>query len=484
VSLIVLMFTLSSYLVPLGCNLNFFKLASISANLTNVKNVGCMLYSKPVTQPTTTLNIPKYSSLPVIQPTASPLNYTSSALPETPNPYVLTNPAPSHGVTLAEKRWTDYDSSRPVYANPAVTPIQRSSMGPEITREPAPINANTMTAESLRCLGSIIQQGFSLPKRSVPTFNGNPLEYFAFTKGFQETILDQVASPASHPQYLLEMCVGQAREVIKSCTVISPASAGLRQALDLLYENFGQKHIVVDAHFNSICKGPPVKSDQQSLSELATEMTNCQIVMKEWGFGSLLDSPQTLESVFKRLPIHLQKMFCNKVEINSDEHLATFEELTGFVKQAVQRSNTFFGKIVAKSMATKMPRQRQQTPSRVFANQVAAINENYDSTVTKERTACVSCNGNHALYKCDNFRKLPVHERWNLVKSKKNCFNCEVTCHENVKVIIDAQLAISRTIACCTMTAAQTEAARKRHVTMSRVRLRSHRERRSIMRLR
>jgi len=51
------------------------------------------------------------------------------------------------------------------------------------------------------------------------------------------------------------MCVGKAREVIKSCPVISPASAGLQQALDLLYENFGKKHIVVDAHLNSICKG-------------------------------------------------------------------------------------------------------------------------------------------------------------------------------------------------------------------------------------
>ena len=35
------------------------------------------------------------------------------------------------------------------------------------------------------------------------------------------------------------MCVGKAREVIKSCSVLSPASAGLRQALDL-FENFGQ----------------------------------------------------------------------------------------------------------------------------------------------------------------------------------------------------------------------------------------------------
>jgi len=93
-----------------------------------------------------------------------------------------------------------------------------------------------------------------------------------------------------------------------------------------------------------------VKPDQESLHKLVADLTNCQIVMKAWGFGLLLDSPQTLVSVFKRLPFHLQKLFCNKVEINTDGHLATFEELTCFVKQAVQCNNTFFGKIVANSM--------------------------------------------------------------------------------------------------------------------------------------
>ena len=102
-----------------------------------------------------------------------------------------------------------------------------------------------------------------------------------------------MANPASQLQYLLEMCVGKARKVNKSCSVISPASAGLRQVLDLLYENFGQKHIVVDAHLNSICKGPPVKPDEESLRKLATELTNCQIVMKAWGFGLLLDSGES-----------------------------------------------------------------------------------------------------------------------------------------------------------------------------------------------
>ena len=168
-----------------------------------------------------------------------------------------------------------------------------------------------------------------------------------------------------------------------------------------------------------------MKPDQERLRKLTTELTNCQIVMRAWGFGLLLDSHRNLESVFEILPLYLQRMFCNKVEINADGHLATFEELTCFLKQAVQRSNTFFGKIVANSMDTRRPRQeKQQIPSRVFNNQVAATSENSNSTDIKDRTACAPCSGNHPLYKCDNIHKLPVPERGSLVKSLRNCFNC------------------------------------------------------------
>jgi len=130
--------------------------AFISFNFTNVKDVGRMVYSKPFNQPNPSLNIPNFSSSPVLQPTTNPLNYTTTAFPVIPIPCVTTNSAPR--VTFPEERWINYASSRPVYANPASIPIQHSSMGPETTCGQAPSNANTMTAESLKCLGSIIQQ--------------------------------------------------------------------------------------------------------------------------------------------------------------------------------------------------------------------------------------------------------------------------------------------------------------------------------------
>jgi len=99
----------------------------------------------------------------VLQPVTSPLTYPSPIPPVIPTPYVIANPATCHRVTLTKERWTNYDSSRPIYANPAVAPIQPSSMGTETTRVQAPSHANSLATEPLKYLGSTIQQGFSLP---------------------------------------------------------------------------------------------------------------------------------------------------------------------------------------------------------------------------------------------------------------------------------------------------------------------------------
>jgi len=58
----------------------------------------------------------------------------------------------------------------------------------------------------------------------------------------------------------------------------------MNQAMETLHNRFGQKHIVVKAHLDSITDGPPVKFDKNSLDKFATDLTNCQIVMEAWNF--------------------------------------------------------------------------------------------------------------------------------------------------------------------------------------------------------
>ena len=100
--------------------------------------------------------------------------------------------------------------------------------------------------------------------------------------------------------------------------------------------------------------GPPVKLDKNSLDKFVTDLTNCQIVMEAWNFASELNSSQdfetqlkTLKSVFKRLPVPLQRKFVERVDLDTDEHFAKFNQLVKFVKESAMRTNPFFGQVLA-----------------------------------------------------------------------------------------------------------------------------------------
>jgi len=118
------------------------------------------------------------------------------------------------------------------------------------------------------------------------------------------------------------MCTGKAREAIKHLSIVTPPSLGMKQAMETLHKRFGQKHIVVKAHLDSITDGPPVKLDKNSLDTFVTDLTNCQTAMEAWNFASELNSSQTLESVFKRLPVPLQRKFVERVDLEADEQFA------------------------------------------------------------------------------------------------------------------------------------------------------------------
>jgi len=118
-----------------------------------------------------------------------------------------------------------------------------------------PLNPNLTATDAITNLRDVSYHSFILPKRTLRTFNGNPLDYHRFIKSFNATIREQATEPASQLEYLIDMCTGKAREVIKHLSSVTPPSLGMNQAMETLHIRFGQKHIVVKAHLDSITDG-------------------------------------------------------------------------------------------------------------------------------------------------------------------------------------------------------------------------------------
>jgi len=162
------------------------------------------------------------------------------------------------------------------------TPVVPASVHTPWPLRETPLNPNLHATDAITNLREVLYQGFTLPKRTLRTFDGNPLDYYGFIKSFNDTIREQVTEPASQLEYLIHMCTGKAREAIKHLSIVTPPSIGMNQAMETRHNRFGQKHIVFKAHFDSITDGPPVKLDKNSLDKFVTDLTNCQIVMEAW----------------------------------------------------------------------------------------------------------------------------------------------------------------------------------------------------------
>jgi len=74
---------------------------------------------------------------------------------------------------------------------------------------------------------------------------------------------------------------------------------------------------------------------------------------------------------------------------------------------------------ISESIETRSGKKYQQKPNQFKANQVIV-----------ERKNCPQCKQPHSLFKCNEFQKIKIEDRWNLAKKKKLCFRC-LAHHDN-----------------------------------------------------
>ena len=91
------------------------------------------------------------------------------------------------------------------------------------------------------------QQRNSLPRRRVPVFSGNPLDYYTFIRAFETVIETRESDYAGRLYYLEQHTAGRPQELVRSCLYMN-AEAGYLKARKLLESNFGQKHKIAMAY--------------------------------------------------------------------------------------------------------------------------------------------------------------------------------------------------------------------------------------------
>ena len=85
------------------------------------------------------------------------------------------------------------------------------------------------------------QKKSNLPQQRVPIFDGDPMDYGAFVRAFENVIESKTSSSSERLYYLEQFTSGDVKELVRSCHYLPP-ERGYQEAQQLMKKKFGDDY--------------------------------------------------------------------------------------------------------------------------------------------------------------------------------------------------------------------------------------------------
>ncbi|KAL2099387.1 hypothetical protein ACEWY4_005867 [Coilia grayii] len=292
------------------------------------------------------------------------------------------------------------------------------------------------------------QQLFRLPRRDVPVFQGDPLEYRSFMRAFLHTIDSRTDSDADKLYFLDQYTRGEPRDLVRSCQHM-PEQRGYAKAMKLLQDNYGNELKVDTALIEKASKWPQIKAeDGKALSAFSVFLVSCRNAMEDIDYMEEMDNPTTMRTIISKLPFKIRERWrVYSYDIQEQRRKrARFTELVSFVeRQAKIMSDPLFGDIDAVSTEKVTKKSQQGNKSKKdgkhgssFATKVDQVGNSESSETTSKSDAslnsaftkpCMFCEKNHTLQECCKIKEKVHSGRVDFLKKNGLCFSCLVKGH-------------------------------------------------------
>lgn len=275
-----------------------------------------------------------------------------------------------------------------------------------------------------------------LPQPEVPTFDGNPINYCSFIRSFENLIELKTDSDSARLYYLVQYTSGDVQELMRSCLSMPPAE-GYQEARKLLKHRYGQGYKIASSLVNKITESNPIRTESgEALRRFSTLLTSCRNTLKEIGFSSKIENPDTLKRIVDKLPFGLRlkwREVADRVTEKEGREI-TVDDLASFVEDRARvAAHPIFGDLSSDTFKTrnKADDRNSRRTAVTFATQVnrETAQSNGGMTIPRKGPECPSCQSNHWLSQCTNFRAMSLEERHKLVRNKGLCNNCLTSGH-------------------------------------------------------
>ena len=348
--------------------------------------------------------------------------YTSPQMASTPfsRPEKLSSPPQtSQGMTLRASE----SPYVPALQKPTPLGFRPSCTPPSLPRESSMVEAWTTIAQA-------IKQGPSLPKVELMKFSGDPLEYAEFVTNFKDNIESQVSDESQRLTRLLAQCVGKAREAIRSCVNL-PVCERYVEAWRTLHQNFGQPHMVADAHVRRLKEIQIRRADASSLMEFARKLEDARRVLTSMGYSysSRLDNEETIVMLMRKLPDEsLKRKWADKAgDLIKLKGRAEYADFVQFVEKTADRINNRYGQELRVTSSTterdKRDPKKERSDQRYKVTTLAVQSDPSQRPPVTTRK-CQQCSGPHGVWRCWKFKSSSLKDRLKIVKQHGLCRAC------------------------------------------------------------
>ncbi|KAK0152604.1 hypothetical protein N1851_005873 [Merluccius polli] len=288
------------------------------------------------------------------------------------------------------------------------------------------------------------QRSLTLPSREIPIFDGDPLQYGAFIKAFEQGV-EEKAGQADCLYYLEQFTRGLPRELVRSCQHMDH-ERGYALAKALIQDHFGNPYKIAAAYMERALAWQAMKTEQlKELRAFSLFLRGCCNALEELQYLEELDMPVNMRAIVTKLPYKMREQWRTTAhDIMENAHRrAQFVDLVKFIERRVRIiSDPLFGDIqdplparagIKSSTRFNAPTVFKSQPrDRVRGNVIATTVTSMDVSKADDQTAdpgkeengCLCCARGHSLEDCKQFKGKRHKDKIQFLREKGICFAC------------------------------------------------------------
>ncbi|XP_050397841.1 uncharacterized protein LOC126815871 [Patella vulgata] len=280
-----------------------------------------------------------------------------------------------------------------------------------------------------------IVQHLRRPGTEIKKFGGNPIEFPQFMRQFLTKLVSCTSNDDERLNYLEQYTYGQPNKIVCGYSYLE-ACIAYPAVVKELEERYGDPNIIGNAFVKRALDWPTIKSDNpSSLDEFGIFLTECLNAIRGIDAIQVLQYPDNMKKLIRKLPYHLHDRWRNVVQKhrdNGDE--VNFKHLVDFVKLEGKKStDPLYGK---DALLDNSRKESIKHSSSSYSNNSLSQPRSKGTFTTqtkpgfnsacepKAKLECEHCNGNHKLKDCQSLYKRPQEERLDAIRNLNLCFAC------------------------------------------------------------